>query len=72
MNLRGTGESDGCFQWGSRLDWSDASTVVESLAAQPWSNGNVGIYGTSYEGWTQYMAMADPSPSSRPRCRSAA
>ena len=63
VNLRGTGESDGCFQWGSRLDWNDASTVVEALAAQPWSNGNVGMYGTSYEGWTQYMAMADPPPS---------
>lgn len=63
VNLRGTGGSAGCFQWGSRLDWSDASTVVEALAAQPWSNGNVGMYGTSYEGWTQYMAMADPPPS---------
>lgn len=63
VNLRGTGESGGCFQWGSRLDWSDASTVVEALATQPWSNGNVGMYGTSYEGWTQYMAMADPPPS---------
>lgn len=63
VNLRGTGASDGCFQWGSRLDWSDASTVVEALAAQPWSNGNVGMYGTSYEGWSQYMAMAHPPPS---------
>ncbi|MGH3913106.1 MAG: CocE/NonD family hydrolase [Pseudonocardiaceae bacterium] len=63
VNLRGTGESDGCFQWGSRLDWSDASTVVTALAAQPWSNGNVGMYGTSYEGWTQFMAMADPPAS---------
>jgi predicted acyl esterase len=63
VNLRGTGSSDGCFQWGSRLDWSDASTVVEALAAQPWSNGNVGMYGTSYEGWAQYMAMAHPPPS---------
>ncbi|MGH3928988.1 MAG: CocE/NonD family hydrolase [Pseudonocardiaceae bacterium] len=63
VNLRGTGASDGCFQWGSRLDWSDASTVVAALAAQPWSNGNVGMYGTSYEGWTQFMAMADPPPS---------
>jgi uncharacterized protein len=62
VNLRGTGESGGCFQWGSRLDWSDASTVVKALAAQPWSNGNVGMYGTSYEGWAQYMAMADPPP----------
>ncbi|MGH3788144.1 MAG: CocE/NonD family hydrolase [Pseudonocardiaceae bacterium] len=63
VNLRGTGGSDGCFQWGSRLDWSDASTVVEALAAQPWSNGNVGMYGTSYEGWSQFMAMANPPPS---------
>ncbi|MGH3921147.1 MAG: CocE/NonD family hydrolase [Pseudonocardiaceae bacterium] len=63
VNLRGTGGSGGCFQWGSRLDWSDASTVVEALAAQPWSSGNVGMYGTSYEGWAQYMAMADPPPS---------
>jgi len=63
VNLRGTGKSDGCFQWGSRLDWSDASTIVEALAAQPWSNDNVGMYGTSYEGWTQYMAMAHPPPS---------
>lgn len=60
VNLRGTGGSGGCFQWGSRLDWSDASTIVQALAAQPWSNGNVGMYGTSYEGWSQYMAMADP------------
>ncbi|MGQ0716029.1 MAG: CocE/NonD family hydrolase [Pseudonocardiales bacterium] len=65
VNLRGTGGSGGCFQWGSRLDWGDASTVVEALAAQPWSNGNVGMYGTSYEGWAQYMAMADPPPSLR-------
>jgi predicted acyl esterase len=63
VNLRGTGASGGCFQWGSRLDWSDASTVIEALAARPWSNGNVGMYGTSYEGWSQYMAMAHPPPS---------
>ncbi|MGH3978568.1 MAG: CocE/NonD family hydrolase [Pseudonocardiaceae bacterium] len=62
VNLRGTGESGGCFQWGSRVDWSDVSTVVESLARQPWSNGNIGMYGTSYEGWTQYMAMVAPPP----------
>ncbi len=62
VNLRGTGESDGCFQWGSRKDWADASRIVTALAEQPWSNGNVGMYGTSYEGWSQFMAMADPPP----------
>jgi len=63
VNLRGTGTSDGCFQFGSRVDASDASTIVTALAAQPWSNGNIGMYGTSYEGWAQYMAMAHPPPS---------
>lgn len=62
VNLRGTGKSDGCFQWGSQLDWSDTSVVVEALAREQWSNGNIGMYGTSYEGWTQYMAMAEHPP----------
>lgn len=72
VNLRGTGESDGCFQWGSRTDWSDASQIVQALAAAPWSNGKVGMYGTSYEGWSQYMAMAQPPRALKRRCRSAA
>lgn len=63
VNLRGTGESGGCFQFGGQLDWSDAYAVVEGLAEQPWSNGNVGMQGISYEGWSQYMAMASHPPS---------
>ncbi len=63
VNLRGTGESDGCFQLGSRVDWRDSHAVVEALADQPWSNGRVGMYGISYDGWTQYMAMATEAPS---------
>ena len=62
VNLRGTGSSDGCFQWGGRVDWSDAATVVETLARQPWSNGTVGMYGVSYDAWAQYMAVAAAPP----------
>ncbi len=58
VNLRGTGPSGGCVHWGSQVDWDDVSMVIESLAAEPWSNGNVGMVGTSYPGWTQYMALA--------------
>ena len=58
VNMRGTGESDGCMQWGVDPDWSDAGTVVDALAAQPWSNGRVGMFGLSYPGWSQYMALA--------------
>jgi predicted acyl esterase len=63
VNLRGTGLSDGCLQFGGRTDWTDARTVVEGLAHQPWSNGRIGMYGLSYEGWSQWMAVAARAPS---------
>lgn len=62
MALRGSGGSDGCFQMGSRLDGKDGYAIVETLAAQPWSNGAVGMYGISYAGWTQYLTMAEAPP----------
>jgi putative CocE/NonD family hydrolase len=61
--LRGSGGSDGCFQFGSPLDWGDEYAVIENLGHQPWSNGAVGMYGISYAGWTQYMAIAAAPPS---------
>lgn len=63
INLRGTGISQGCFQWGTATDLEDVYLVVETLAAQPWSDGQVGMIGTSYPGWTQYMALAADPPS---------
>lgn len=62
VNMRGTGRSDGCFQWGSRTDWTDAGEVVKALAGQHWSNGNVGMIGHSFAGWSQYMAAAAAPP----------
>lgn len=62
VNMRGTGESDGCFQFGSRTDWDDAYTVVEALAKQPWSSGKIGMYGGSYHAWSQFAAMARKPP----------
>lgn len=63
VNLRGTGISQGCVQWGTPIDVEDAANVIETLAAMPWSNGKVGMVGTSYPGWTQYMALASKAPS---------
>lgn len=62
VNLRGTGTSDGCVYWGTEVDRADVAAVIEELAAQPWSDGNVGMVGTSYPGWTQYMALAAKPP----------
>src|SRR2546423_6481586 len=62
VNMRGTGHSDGCMGFGDPTDVSDAATVVQTIASQPWSNGNVGMYGHSFPAWSQMMAMAGHPP----------
>jgi putative CocE/NonD family hydrolase len=37
-------------------DGADAATVIEWISKQPWSDGRVGMYGGSYEGFTQWAA----------------
>jgi pimeloyl-ACP methyl ester carboxylesterase len=65
INMRGTGDSDGCFQFGGAPDIEDAYAVIEGLAKQTWSNGRVGMVGLSYPGWSQYLALAAAPPSLR-------
>lgn len=62
VNLRGFGVSDGCMDLGGIRESQDVRAVIDALAAQPWSNGNVGMVGLSYPGWMQYVALRDPSP----------
>jgi predicted acyl esterase len=63
VNMRGTGLSDGCLQFGNEIDQKDAYVVIENLADQPWSNGKIGMIGHSYSAWSQYMAVAADPPS---------
>jgi hypothetical protein len=37
-------------------DGSDAAALIDWIAGQPWSDGRVGMYGGSYEGFTQWAA----------------
>ncbi|MFK3651043.1 CocE/NonD family hydrolase [Lysobacter enzymogenes] len=37
-------------------DGDDASALIDWIAEQPWSDGRVGMYGGSYEGFTQWAA----------------
>jgi predicted acyl esterase len=37
-------------------DGADAAAVIDWIAAQPWSDGRVGMYGGSYSGFTQWAA----------------
>lgn len=43
-------------------DGRDADTVISWIARQPWSNGNVGMFGGSYNGLTQWAAAKFGNP----------
>jgi putative CocE/NonD family hydrolase len=63
VDVRGSGASFGTFTGMFNLpETQDAYDITEWLAAQPWSNGNVGMYGGSYLGITQYMAAGQKPP----------
>lgn len=55
-DVRGYGESGGCVEvWGPN-EQKDQATLVEWVAAQEWSDGNVAFYGQSYVGTTPVEA----------------
>ena len=53
------GGSTGCPDWGGPTERAGVKAAVEWAATQPWSTGNVGMYGLSYEGFTGLMALAE-------------
>ena len=65
VDVRGRGNSEGEFE-PFRNEDKDGHDVVEWLAAQPWSNGKVGMYGASYGGWDQWATAKElpPGPAS--------
>ncbi len=63
VDTRGTGASFGTRQSEySPTEVMDAKTVVDWIIAQPWSDGNVGAYGTSYTGTTAELLCATQHP----------
>jgi putative CocE/NonD family hydrolase len=62
LDIRGTGSSPGIAvdEYTAR-ETQDGYDAVEWLAGQPWSNGNVGMWGISYGGFTSIqVAMLRP------------
>ncbi|MCB0957564.1 MAG: CocE/NonD family hydrolase, partial [Ilumatobacter sp.] len=59
VDLRGTGSSGGdATDEYPDVERSDLRTVIQWIAAQPWSTGRVGMFGTSYSGFNSlHMAM---------------
>lgn len=61
VNIRGTGCSGGAFNYFENLQALDGYDVIEAVAAQPWSNGHVGMVGISYAGISQlFVARTRP------------
>jgi putative CocE/NonD family hydrolase len=61
QDTRGRFTSEGEF-YGFRQECDDGYDTVEWAAQQPWSNGNVGMYGASYMGATQWLAASARPP----------
>ncbi|MER8912086.1 CocE/NonD family hydrolase [Mesorhizobium sp. M0854] len=61
-NAAGTGCSTGMAQFMSRIEGVHGAEVVEWIAKQPWSDGNIGMVGYSYGGTTQMWVAAEQPP----------
>jgi len=60
-NVRGTGKSGGKFSFLGTQESQDGVKVIEWIAAQPWCDGNVGMFGVSYFAWIQhFIASLEP------------
>jgi len=57
VDLRGFGGSTGCLDWSGPGEQADVVNAVKWVAAQPWSNGKVGMYGKSYDGVTGLIGV---------------
>jgi uncharacterized protein len=61
-NVRGTGGSGGTFNFMDAQERRDLHDLVEWAAAQPWSDGNVGMIGISYFAMSQVEAAVEQPP----------
>ncbi|TAN23597.1 MAG: CocE/NonD family hydrolase [Actinomycetota bacterium] len=60
-NARGTGKSEGEWHFSGPQEQRDCAEVIEWIAAQPWCNGEVGMFGISYLAWIQlFVATLNP------------
>src|SRR4051812_33745151 len=63
QDVRGRYKSEGRFLKVQPADATDGYDVIEWLARQPWSNGSVGMWGTSFAAHTQAGAAQYHPPS---------
>ncbi|WP_407892092.1 CocE/NonD family hydrolase [Lacticaseibacillus sp. N501-2] len=61
QDVRGREDSQGQWQ-PMQYEKADGDATLDWIAAQPWSNGRVGMIGGSYGGYVQWAAAASGNP----------
>lgn len=62
QDVRGAGGSEGTLGLSGQYEHMDGADAVAWLAAQPWCNGRVGMFGLSYPGFVQTAAASMRPP----------
>ena len=62
VGIRGTGGSGGCMDFNGHAERADVDAAITWLGTQPWSSGNVGMVGGSYDGTSQWEAASMGNP----------
>ena len=68
QDCRGTGKSQGEMDFDGPCQERDGYDTIEWLARQSWCDGNVGMYGLSYFGFTQLLAGQAQPPHLKAIC----
>lgn len=58
----GTGASSGVADLSHAAAAAEASAILDWIAAQPWSNGRIGMYGESFQAMVQFAAASAGNP----------
>ena len=69
-DVRGTGSSEGTWSSFSPREQQDGYELAAWTRTQPWSDGLIGLHGTSYGAINQLLTAELQPPGSRPRSRS--
>jgi putative CocE/NonD family hydrolase len=62
VDLRGFGGSNECLDWSGPGEQDDVVNAVKWAASQPWSTGQVGMYGKSYDALTGLIGVDKRPP----------
>jgi predicted acyl esterase len=69
LDLRGTGSSGGhATDEYAEVEQADLVMVIAWLADQPWCDGNVGMWGTSYSGFNSLQVACERPPALKAIC----